>query len=26
MEPQPPHSVENLSKEPLRLVRVELKK
>lgn len=26
MEPQPPHSVENLSKESLRLLRVELKK
>lgn len=25
MEPQPPHSVENLSEKPLRLLRVELK-
>jgi quercetin dioxygenase-like cupin family protein len=25
MEPQAPHSVENLSKKPLRLMRVELK-
>ena len=26
MEPQAPHAVENLSKEPLRLIRVELKR
>jgi mannose-6-phosphate isomerase-like protein (cupin superfamily) len=26
MDPQEPHAVENFSKEPLRLIRVELKK